>query len=184
VSFTDSTLCTHFGLSGPGVLDISRYWLDAQPGSTLRINWLPGTTTEALDADLAALRAESPARYLSRRLPERLARALCEHAHIDPGGPAHTLSRERRQALARAVTELPLPITGDRGYTFAEVTAGGVPLSELHLDTMESRLCPGLFLCGEICDVDGRIGGYNFQWAWASGHVAGTAAGKRVPSPP
>ena len=72
---------------------------------------------------------------------------------------------------------MPLPVTGNRGFTYAEVTAGGVPLSELHLDTMESRRCPGLHLCGEICDVDGRIGGFNFQWAWASGYVAGTEAG-------
>jgi len=79
--------------------------------------------------------------------------------------------------LAAVLTALPLPITGDRGYTVAEVTAGGVPLSELRLTTMESRPCPGLFLCGEICDVDGRIGGFNFQWAWSSGYVAGSAAG-------
>ena len=68
---------------------------------------------------------------------------------------------------------MPLRVTGDRGFNYAEVTAGGVPLSELRLETMESRVCPGLHLCGEICDVDGRIGGYNFQWAWASGWVAG-----------
>jgi predicted flavoprotein YhiN len=69
-----------------------------------------------------------------------------------------------------------MPVTGDRGFTFAEATAGGVPLSELRLETMESRLVPGLHLCGEICDVDGRIGGFNFQWAWASGYLAGRAA--------
>jgi predicted flavoprotein YhiN len=73
------------------------------------------------------------------------------------------------------VVEWPLPITGNRGFTYAEVTAGGVPLQEIDLKTMESRLCPGLFFCGEICDVDGRIGGYNYQWAWSSGYVAGTA---------
>jgi predicted flavoprotein YhiN len=71
---------------------------------------------------------------------------------------------------------MPLPVTGDRGHAYAEVTAGGVPLAQLRLETMESRLCPGLFLCGEICDVDGRIGGFNFQWAWASGYVAGLGA--------
>ena len=80
----------------------------------------------------------------------------------------------------RLTTSFALPVTGDRGYTFAEVTAGGVPLKEIDLKTMESRVCPGLSLCGEICDVDGRIGGFNFQWAWASGLVAGGA----VPQPP
>ena len=86
-----------------------------------------------------------------------------------------TLTREERTALIRAVLELRLPISGDRGFRHAEVTAGGVPLSEVHLESMESRVCPGLYLCGEMLDVDGRIGGYNFQWAWASGHVAGRA---------
>jgi predicted flavoprotein YhiN len=75
------------------------------------------------------------------------------------------------------VTQTPLPFTGDRGYRYAEVTAGGVPLAEVELKTMESRVTPGLFLCGEVCDVDGRIGGFNFQWAWASGAVAGRAVG-------
>jgi predicted flavoprotein YhiN len=116
-------------------------------------------------------------RVLGARVPERLARALCAHAGVDPGTPLAGLTREGRRALVRAATELALPVTGDRGYTYAEVTAGGVPLSEVRLETMESRVCPGLFLCGEILDVDGRIGGFNFQWAWASGFVAGSAAG-------
>jgi predicted flavoprotein YhiN len=73
----------------------------------------------------------------------------------------------------RALKETELPVTGTRGWNQAEATAGGVPLSEVHLDTMESRIRPGLFLCGEMLDVDGRIGGYNFQWAWATGHLAG-----------
>jgi predicted flavoprotein YhiN len=80
-------------------------------------------------------------------------------------------------ALARALLEMPLPVTGDRGFGCAEVTAGGMPLTEVRLETMESRVCPGLYVCGEICDVDGRIGGFNFQWAWASGYVAGMSVG-------
>jgi predicted flavoprotein YhiN len=116
---------------------------------------------------------------LRERLPERLARVLCEHAGVDPATRGDALRREERRAVSSAVCNLELPITGSRGYTFAEVTAGGVPLSELHLDTMESRVCPGFYLCGEICDVDGRIGGFNFQWAWSSGFVAGTASATR-----
>jgi predicted flavoprotein YhiN len=88
----------------------------------------------------------------------------------------HALTREQRRAIVNACIQSPLPITGDRGYTFAEVTAGGVPLSEVHLESMESRVCPGLHLCGEILEVDGRIGGFNFQWAWASGFVAGVGS--------
>jgi predicted flavoprotein YhiN len=74
-----------------------------------------------------------------------------------------------------------LPVTGDRGFNHAEVTAGGVPLAELDLQTLESRICRGLYLVGEICDVDGRIGGFNFQWAWASGYVAGVSLGSSSP---
>ncbi len=190
VSFTDSTLCTHFGLSGPSVMDISRYWLDqgsgvrgqgsGRGGGGLFINWLPRESVESLDAALAALKNERAGAWLGARLPERLARALCGHAGVEPGTPGHQLTREGRRALARAACDLALSVTGSRGWNYAEVTAGGVPLSELHLDTMESRVCPGLHLCGEICDVDGRIGGYNFQWAWASGFVAGSSAAAAV----
>ena len=181
VAFTESTLCTHFGLSGPSVLDVSRYFLDARaddPGVQLVINWLPDETPASIDAWLQTLGKATPGRRLQARLPERLARALCAAADVDPSAPASTLTRERRRALATALTALPLPITGDRGFTHAEVTAGGVPLTELRLETMESRVTPGLFVCGEVCDVDGRIGGYNFQWAWASGYVAGVAVGR------
>jgi predicted Rossmann fold flavoprotein len=175
-SFTGSTLCTHFGLSGPAVLDVSRYLIDArldEPAAALVASWLPGTNATSLEA---ALRDPSvtPGRYLAARLPERLARALCEDAGIEWGLPGHQLTREARRALVRSVTAMVLPVTGDRGFDYAEVTAGGVPLAELDVATMRSRRRPGLSLCGEICDVDGRIGGFNFQWAWASGYVAGT----------
>lgn len=175
-AFTGSTLCTHFGLSGPAVLDISRYWLNAQlddPQATLVINWWPGETAQSFDAQVLALGRQAPITLLRRQLPDRLARALCSVAGVDPSAPGHSLTREQRKVLVRTVIEWPLPITGSRGFTHAEVTAGGIPLDELDLKTMESRHCPGLYLCGEICDVDGRIGGYNFQWAWSSGYVAG-----------
>lgn len=181
-SFTNSTLCTHFGLSGPGPLDISRHLLDARaadPAARLVVNWLPGESAESIDRALQALGGATAGRWLRERLPDRLARALCEHAGVDAGAPASNLTRERRRGLAATVAEMVAPVTGDRGFTHAEVTAGGVPLSEVRLDTMESRVCPGLHLVGEILDVDGRIGGFNFQWAWASGFVAGTGLGGR-----
>jgi predicted Rossmann fold flavoprotein len=177
---TNATLCTHFGLSGPAVLDISRYYLHARnedASAILTINWLPDHTSEQLDRELQTLGHGTPLKHLRAHLPERLVRALCTHAGVDPTTPGHNLTREQRKALVRSITRLPLPVTGSRGYTYAEVTAGGVPLNEIRLSTMESRRCPGLYLCGEICDVDGRIGGFNFQWAWASGYVAGVAAG-------
>lgn len=178
LSFTDSTLCTHFGLSGPAVLDFSRYYIEAvldDPQVTATLNWLPEMTTEQAETELLRLGKTTAARFLSQHLPERLARALCEQAGIKPGITGDQLTREQRKMLARFATQLPLPITGNRGFTYAEVTAGGIPLSEIHLETMESRICPDLYLCGEICDVDGRIGGYNFQWAWASGYVVGVS---------
>lgn len=177
-SFTDSTLCTHFGLSGPSVLDISRYWIDAHADNDaveLVINWLPGLDVATLDQLLLDAGQRAVGRYLSKHLPQRLADALCAHAGVEPTAPCRQLPRDHRRTLVRTVTELVLPVTGDRGFLFAEVTGGGVPLAEIDLKTMASRRCPGLHLVGEICDVDGRIGGYNFQWAWASGHVAGTA---------
>jgi len=176
LSFTDSTLLTHWGVSGPSVLDISRYWLDAPAGSRLLANWLPGETTESLDRALTAIGPRTVARFLAERVPQRLADVLCAVSGVDPRTPGHSLERERRRALAACVCAMDLPVTGDRGWNFAEATAGGVPLGELRLETMESRVRPGLFLCGELCDVDGRIGGFNFQWAWASGHVAGRSA--------
>ena len=111
-------------------------------------------------------------------LPDRLAATLCALAEVDPRTVGHRLTREARRRLVATLTALELPVTGDRGWVHAEVTAGGVPLTELHLATMESRRCPGLYLAGEILDVDGRLGGFNFQWSWASGAVAGRAAGR------
>ena len=175
-----SLLCTHFGLSGPAALDISRYLIDARfddRGATLVVNWLPAVAPDALDAALRELGRRTPGTLLERWLPDRLVRTLCAVAGIDGSRPGHRLTRPERVALARALMDMPLPVTGDRGFGYAEVTAGGVPLSEVRLETMESRLSPGLYLCGEICDVDGRIGGFNFQWAWASGYVAGVSVG-------
>ncbi|MFN8530479.1 MAG: NAD(P)/FAD-dependent oxidoreductase [Anaerolineae bacterium] len=182
-AFTHSMLCTHFGISGPVVLDISRYWTAARlddPAAQLTVNWLPDSTPERIDAKLQHLGKMTLLRFLSDSIPERLARALIGEAGLDPTQTGDTLTREARRTLTRTLTALPLPITGDRGFTYAEVTAGGVPLSEIRVETMESRIMPGLYLCGEICDVDGRIGGYNFQWAWSSGYVAGVSAARAV----
>ena len=181
-----STLCTHFGLSGPGPLDVSRHYFDARAhdqDAALILNWAPALDPEALDALLLAARHATPLRTLTgppMSLPERLARALIITADIDPTRPMTDLPRERRRALAHAVCACQVPVSGQRGFTYAEVTAGGVPLTELHLDSMTSRTNPHLHLCGEILDVDGRIGGFNFQWAWASGYIAGTAAAKSL----
>lgn len=182
-AFTGSTLLTHVGLSGPAVLDMSRYYTAARradSGTVLTLAVLPGETAETLRGAFERHAQQSVLRFLTERgLAERLARGVCSACGLDTTSTLRALTREQRQGLTTALTALPLPITGDRGWLFAEVTAGGVPLAEVHLDTMESRVCPGLHLCGEVLDVDGRIGGFNFQWAWSSGFVAGrgSAAG-------
>jgi len=180
ISFTNSTLLTHFGLSGPSVLDASRYYLDARaqdPDVALEIHLLPFHSSEDLDARLRSAGKTTPLTIVREHLPERLARALTGD---DANTPCSSLTRESRRDIVTACTALRLPITGNRGYLFAEVTAGGVPLAALRLESMEARARPALHLVGEICDVDGRIGGFNFQWAWASGHVAGAAAARAL----
>lgn len=175
---TGSTLCTHLGLSGPAVLDVSRHVLvtrHADPVVTLSINWLPGDTVESVDRMLIDGQRRGALGVLRQRLTERLVRCLCEATGAPPTGD---LSRESRRSLAQAVVATPLPITGSRGFTVAEATAGGIPLNEIRLETMESRVCPGLYFAGEVLDVDGRIGGFNFHWAWASGFVAGSSAAR------
>ncbi|MEZ6192857.1 MAG: aminoacetone oxidase family FAD-binding enzyme [Phycisphaerales bacterium] len=179
-----SMLLTHFGLSGPAPMDISRHWIaahDSDPGTQLRVNLLPGMNDQQADEALVRLTEKhgktTIADILSDKLPKRLAESLLTHgAQIAPGTPLAQLSKPQRRAVVSALTAMPLPVERDRGYLFAEVTAGGVPLSELDLATMASRPCPGLYLCGEILDVDGRIGGYNFQWAWCTGRLAGMSS--------
>ncbi len=178
-----SILCTHFGLSGPAILDISRHLIAARfedPGAALILSFLPTESRDSLDNALQTLGPSSIPRFLKDHLPERLAQTVLNLANVPPQTTGATLRREQRRALIDTLLELPLPITADRGYTHAEVTAGGVPLKQLTLRTMESRTTPSLHLCGEICDVDGRIGGFNFQWAWASGYIAGTAAADAI----
>ena len=112
---------------------------------------------------------------LSSQLPASVASALLARLDIADDQTLARLTREDRRRLIRALLEWPLAVVDSRGYNYAEATAGGVPLDEIDPSTMASRLCPGLFLVGEILDVDGRIGGFNFQWAWSSAHVAAAA---------
>ena len=176
-TYSGSTLCTHLGLSGPSILDISRHWLieqDADSNVRLNINWLPEHSENVLD-DLLQDQRIGAFGVLRRWLPDRLARQLCIESGATCTGD---LTRSIRKKLVKSVTATPLPVQGNRGFAVAEATAGGVPLEEVQLETMESRKCPGLYLAGEVLDVDGRIGGFNFQWAWSSGFVAGSAVAK------
>lgn len=167
-------LMTHFGISGPVVLDISRHWIAARkkdPGVSLVANFLPGDSAQDVENRLLDVGRRHPhgtvASVLRGAIPERILGVLADST------PLGRLAREARRVVARSLTELPIPVSRDRGFEYAEVTAGGVPLAEIDPAKMASRRCPGLFLCGEILDVDGRIGGFNFQWAWTSGRLAG-----------
>lgn len=180
-TFEGDLLCTHFGLSGPVILDVSRHILAARqhdPGARLLVAFLPHAHPDNLVLELSTLGRKSLGGWLSGKLPDRLAAALLRSVALDPQATALRMTRDERKRLIAALTELELPVVHDRGFVHAEATAGGIPLDQIRLDTMESRLCPGLHLCGELLDVDGRIGGFNFQWAWSTGKVAGEAIGK------
>lgn len=179
VRLRGALLWTHFGVSGPVVLNASRHWHRARlekRSVRLTANLLPGEDFPSAERCLMNLAAESPksslVKMLSRLLPARVAEAVLNRIDISPAVPMAHLSRDQRRRLVHALLAWPLPVRDSRGYAHAEVTAGGVPLDEIDTRTMTSRKCPGLYLVGEILDVDGRIGGFNFQWAWSSAHVA------------
>ena len=178
-------LWTHFGVSGPVALNASRHWLRARiEGRAVRVtvNFLPGATLPAVDAEWTRRGAAHPRTtvlsLLSRDVPTSMARAMLDRLAIAPDTTAAHFPRADRRRLAQALVEYPLPVADSRGYTYAEATAGGVALTEIDPASMASRVCDGLHLVGEILDVDGRIGGFNFQWAWSSGFVAGRALAK------
>jgi predicted Rossmann fold flavoprotein len=173
-----SLLWTHFGVSGPVALDVSRSWLRARHegcAALIEANLLSGRDDGWLEQELLAIARTAPrttvAGALARLMPQALAAAVASEA-----GCAQTalgqLAREKRREVVRGATGRLLPVADSRGYSYAEATAGGVPLAELDLRTMRSRIVPGLSLVGEMLDVDGRIGGFNFQWAWSSAWVA------------
>jgi predicted Rossmann fold flavoprotein len=182
---TGPALVTLFGLSGPAPMNVSRHFAVgrlAGESPEVRMSVLPGRDPAEVEAEwLAAARTDGsrPAESLLAALPARLARRIAELADVVPGTRLSELTRNSRRRLLDAATNLRLPVADTRGWNAAEVTAGGVPLAEVDVRTMESKRCPRLFLVGEILDVDGRIGGFNFQWAWATGFVAGQAVATR-----
>jgi len=184
-------LWTHFGLSGPAALDVSGLWARTRADRpTIRrevfASFLPEESTESLEArwlESARRHPASTLRTLVTDLPRRLLDTLLEHSGLDPARPlAQTPKDERRRALL-ALLRFPLPVIDVLGFNKAEVTSGGVPLEEID-PKMESRILPGIHLVGEMVHVDGRLGGFNFQWAWSSGCVAGESAVDALLSPP
>jgi predicted Rossmann fold flavoprotein len=175
-------LFTHQGYSGPALLDISHLAVQSQqaggPLQPISVQW------GRLDAPAwIELLRKSPGPVnaaLRRHLPARLADALLDEGDVPGSQSSVQLRREERQHLVDRLTRYPLPWSGHEGYKKAEVTGGGVALDELDARTLESRLHPGLFLCGEMLDVFGPIGGYNFAWAWVTGRAAGLAAAEKA----
>jgi predicted Rossmann fold flavoprotein len=179
---TGSLLWTHFGISGPVALNASRHWLRAQlegRAVAMTANLRPGLQFDAIDAGWQRAATANPKATLqstlSSMLPASVGAAILRQLMLDGTATLAHVSRDDRRRLSRALVEFPLPVTGSRGYTYAEATAGGIALTEVDASTLQSRACPGVWCVGEILDVDGRIGGFNFQWAWASGFVAGRA---------
>jgi hypothetical protein len=175
-------LWTHFGASGPVVLDISRHWHRArqeQREVALFANLVPGEDANSIEGKLLALASAQPRlqlhNALERLLPARFADAILDAKSVRKETLMAHLSRPVRRNVVDALVRWPLPVRDSRGYAHAEATAGGIPLAEVNAGTLVSRMCPGLYLAGEILDVDGRIGGFNFQWAWASAWVVATA---------
>jgi predicted Rossmann fold flavoprotein len=177
-----SILFTHFGISGPAALDVSRA-VSGHPKPSqllLRCDLLPDCRTEALEAGLQQECQSAGGRMvtgvLARFVPQRLAETIMVQAGIGRERRAAEVSRLERQQLVAGLKQFDIPISGTLGFNKAEVTAGGVALDEVDSRTMESRMTPGLFFAGEILDLDGPIGGYNFQAAFSTGWLAGENA--------
>ncbi|MGB5225775.1 MAG: NAD(P)/FAD-dependent oxidoreductase [Arenicellales bacterium] len=169
ISFRENILYTHRGLSGPAILQISSYW---QPGESISINLLP-------DINLAEMLKEAQQQhpqqqlknYLAQHLPKRVIDALVEESLSDKA--LQTLSHKEFKSVADQLQNWTIKPNSTLGYRTAEVTLGGVDCDTLSSKSMESRTIPGLYFIGEVVDVTGWLGGYNFQWAWSSGWCAG-----------
>jgi predicted Rossmann fold flavoprotein len=180
-------LWTHFGISGPVALDISRHWhraeLEQRP-SRVVVDVCPSRTSADLDHWLQQQREMRPRAFVptvvGTLLPAAVAGQWCRAAGVRDDTTMTHMTRDERRALVQALNETELAVRDSRGYGYAEVTAGGIPLDEVDATSMESKVCPGLHLVGEILDVDGRLGGFNFQWAWSSGWVAGQALARAL----
>jgi predicted Rossmann fold flavoprotein len=168
-SFEEALLFTHRGVSGPAILQISSYWREGEP---LRLDLLP--SREESESFASSLRGGStPLQLLSKVWPRRFAEAWCtRHA---PDKPLARCTKAETEEMTRSLHGWETRFSGTEGYPKAEVTLGGVDTGELSSKTMESRKVPGLYFIGEVVDVTGWLGGYNFQWAWASAHACGMA---------
>ena len=174
-------LFTHHGYSGPSVLDVSHVVVRARGERTspahVLVQWT-SLSEAAWEVELKPHGARTVTGALRAQMPDRLASVLLARADVDVSRPLSELRREERRRLIDVLVRGELPWTGDEGYKKAEVMGGGIALGEIDPRTMQSRRHPGLFLCGELLDAFGPIGGYNFLWAWATGRAAGEGAAR------
>jgi predicted Rossmann fold flavoprotein len=168
-SFRENLLFTHRGLSGPAILQISSYW---QPGQALHINLLPSLDLDAIFIEHRSSR-QLLSNFLAQYLPKQFTDAWC--AQQSDNKPLNQYSEKGLSAIAKQLHDWKITPSGTAGYSKAEVTCGGVDTRALSSKTMETNAVPSLFFIGEVVDVTGQLGGYNFQWAWASGVAAGLA---------
>jgi len=176
---TGGFLFTHGGYSGPAALNVSHVLVRAREAgmpAKLRAQWSPLRDAEWESALQPAGKRTVTGALRLEKVPDRLAAVLLVVAKVEPHRPLHELRRDERLRLIETLVRCELPWVGDEGYKKAEVTGGGVALSEVEPRTMESKRHKGLFICGEVLDAFGPIGGYNFAWAWATGRAAGVAA--------
>jgi predicted Rossmann fold flavoprotein len=187
IRLSGAMLWTHFGVSGPVILNASRHWLRARLENRsvhVSLSVVPDATFDALETWLQEEQRQHP-RALVRtvvasRLPGAAAEAWVAAAGLDASVTMAHLVRDHRRRLVAALVDTPIAVQDSRGYNYAEVTSGGIPLAEIDPATMQSRRCGGLYLIGEMLDVDGRIGGFNFQWAWSSAWVAAQAIARTL----
>ncbi|MFZ6772856.1 NAD(P)/FAD-dependent oxidoreductase [Undibacterium sp. SXout7W] len=170
--FREDLLFTHRGLSGPAVLQISSFW---QPGTSIRINLLPENDLAQELIEAKTTSKKNISNYLSQYLPARLVDGLLAAHQIQGDSRIADMPDKRLRDLADKINRWELQPNGSEGYRKAEVTRGGVDTKELSQQSMMSNKVPGLYFVGEAVDVTGWLGGYNFQWAWASGSAAGNA---------
>ena len=169
VSYEENLLFTHNGLSGPAVLQISNHW---KKGEDIHVNWFPGTDARAFLEENRS-RAILFGNLLSERFPDRFAQRFSEI--IDKQKPMKQFSPKELDQVALWLSDWIFKMSETDGYQKAEITVGGVDTREISPKTMESKKIPGLYFIGEVLDVTGELGGYNFQWAWSSGYAAGQA---------
>ncbi|HEX7339245.1 MAG TPA: NAD(P)/FAD-dependent oxidoreductase [Rhodanobacteraceae bacterium] len=171
-TFAEPILITHRGLSGPAMLQASSFW---EPGTAVTVNWLPGCTDveNALQQQRTSQPSSTLEQWLRKQLPQRLADAFV--TRHDWTGPLQHYTAKRLADVAQMLTQWTFKPAGTEGYRTAEVTLGGVDTDGISSKTFEAKTVPGLHFIGEVLDVTGQLGGFNFQWAWASGQAAGKA---------